>query len=416
MAGPFKIESKPYIIASKVVVASADNAVSKTAEAKPATEAAPVKLRTSEITFPEAGNLGHSEVQSFKTRGQKASKPCPQDGGRAESLTEARLTWIAGRDAHEHRIYMGLNPNDLYYLGAVKGKYLVEATLSGLSPGTRYYWRVDQVPAGGLVVIGDRWSFLAPGLVAWWKFDEKQGDWVTDASGNQLHGKIVGDPQWKPTGGKIGGALDFDGQDDCVNCGVHERFNIKKQITISAWVNIRAVTIRWMTIINKSDSAWRLSTEFTTNGFHFAVNDNTWVNGRRQVPSNEWHHVVGRYDGKTLRTYIDGKLDVSREWTGGIGTNDFPVMIGDHAEVSNRFWNGQIDEIRVYDCALTIDQIKALSTGQAFNLSDTPVSLPELTVPKEPQGATLIPEQRLKQAAEHMSETNQAIAEVSESM
>jgi len=198
------------------------------------------------------------------------------------------------------------------------------------------------------------------GLVGWWKFDESEGSTVADSSGNGNDGSLQGDPVWRPDTGKFAGALELDGSGDYVSIGNESIFDITSQITISAWVNITSVPADWTAIVTKGDSAWRISTEFANRRFHFAVSDSAWLNGQRSVIANEWHHVVGIYDGSKMRAYVDGKLDVARPWNEGIESNDYPVYIGENAEQTGRFWHGLIDDVRIYNYALKEADIIAL--------------------------------------------------------
>ena len=58
--------------------------------------------------------------------------------------------------------------------------------------------------------------------------------------------------------------------------------------------------------------------------------------------------------------YVDGSVDSSQSASGLIGTNDEPVYIGENSEISGRVWNGLIDDVRVYNCALGRAEIRAL--------------------------------------------------------
>ena len=51
---------------------------------------------------------------------------------------------------------------------------------------------------------------------------------MTDSSGNDHVGTLMGGPQWQPDGGKVGGALAFDGVDDYIDCGTPEDLNLTK--------------------------------------------------------------------------------------------------------------------------------------------------------------------------------------------
>ena len=81
-------------------------------------------------------------------------------------------------------------------------------------------------------------------------------------------------------------------------------------------------------------------------------NSMPFADGSIDVGTNEWHHVCGTYDGATIRLYIDGVLDATKAYTGGITTNFHDVSIGENVEAWGRYWNGMIDEVQVYNHAL----------------------------------------------------------------
>ncbi|MCJ7779155.1 MAG: hypothetical protein MUP16_12695, partial [Sedimentisphaerales bacterium] len=198
------------------------------------------------------------------------------------------------------------------------------------------------------------------GLVGWWKFDESEGTTAADSSGNGNDGSLQGNPVWRPDAGKFAGALEFDGDGDYVKIGNESKFDITGQITISAWINIASVPADWTAIVTKGDSAWRLSTEYADRRFHFAVSGSAWLNGRGSISANQWHHIIGVYDGGQMQTYIDGELDTAKSWNQGIASNDYPVYIGENAELTGRFWHGLIDDVRIYNYALKEADIIAL--------------------------------------------------------
>ncbi len=198
------------------------------------------------------------------------------------------------------------------------------------------------------------------GLVGWWKFDESQGGNVSDSSGNNNNGSLVGDPKWQPSGGILGGALEFDGDGDYVKIENESNFDIAGQITVATWVNVASVSTEWTAIVTKGDSAWRLSTERAERRFHFAVGGNTLIAGLKTVSANEWHHIAGVCDGSQMRMYVDGQLDASGSYNGSIEQNDYPVYIGENAEQTGRFWHGLIDDVRIYNYALPENEVKAL--------------------------------------------------------
>jgi hypothetical protein len=201
-------------------------------------------------------------------------------------------------------------------------------------------------------------------LIAMWKFDKSKGSTVADSSGNANDGILKGNPIWQPSVGKFKGALLFDGDGDYVQIGNESSFDITNQITVSAWVNISSVPVDWAAIVTKGDTAWRLSTDAGDRRFHFAITESIWLNGQRVVTANEWHHIAGIYDGRQMRTYIDGEMDVSRLCQGNIGSNDYPVYIGENAQETGRYWNGLIDDVRIYSYALSEAELAAIYAGK----------------------------------------------------
>jgi hypothetical protein len=88
------------------------------------------------------------------------------------------------------------------------------------------------------------------------------------------------------------------------------------------------------------------------------------LNGSATINANEWHHVAAVYDGQKMCIYIDGKVDACKPWAGGIAKNDFDVLIGENAQQKGRFFDGLIDDVRIYNYALSEKDIADLATGK----------------------------------------------------
>jgi hypothetical protein len=203
------------------------------------------------------------------------------------------------------------------------------------------------------------------GLIGWWKLDEAEGTIAADSSGSGNNGTLIGKPVWKPKEGKIGGAIELSGKGDYIKIDNEAAFDIANQITISAWVNITSVPQEWTAIVTKGDTAWRMSTSFANNIPHFGlgINDD-YVNGKTAVSSGQWHNFICHYDGSTMHIYVDGALDVSKPRTGPIATNNLPVCIGENMELTGRCFNGMIDDVRVYNYAISDKEIAAIAAGK----------------------------------------------------
>jgi len=209
-------------------------------------------------------------------------------------------------------------------------------------------------------------------MVAWWTFDQSDGKTVLDASGNGLNGKLVGDAHLIEDLGRPGKVLCLDGEGDWVDCGNDVRLNIISEITIACWVKVRKFDKPRQTIISKGDNAWRLARVVDADGVAFScsgltVPDNMYgsVYGRANVNDDRWHHVAGVHDGTRVYLYVDGKLDVLSEASGNINTNSCKVLIGENNQArteqgQDRSFNGFLDDVRVYDYALSESEIITL--------------------------------------------------------
>jgi hypothetical protein len=212
------------------------------------------------------------------------------------------------------------------------------------------------------------------GMVAWLKLDETQGRDAADSSGNGSIGKILnGMPRWQASGGKLGGALLFDGKGDWVHLANESNFDFEAEVTVAAWINVNKFDKDYQAIATKGDSAWRLQRNENTDTLEFACSGlvipggNQWgsLYGNSNVNDGKWHHVVGVYDGEKMYLYIDGDVDGMQPASGGISTNDEPVYIGENSEMTGRHWNGMIDDVRIYSYALSqTDIVKLYNAGK----------------------------------------------------
>src|SRR3989344_5543406 len=127
----------------------------------------------------------------------------------------------------------------------------------------------------------------------------------------------------------------------------------------------------------------------TLNGGEFLIVNNSVrysVNGTNSLNDNNWHHLVATYNGSLMSLYIDGALKASdTTFTGNLPYNNFNLWIGRNYSGSGGYFNGTIDEIRVYNRSLLLEQVKALfnnrtdlitytetTTGQNWTVDVTP--------------------------------------------
>ncbi|NQT00475.1 MAG: LamG domain-containing protein [Planctomycetes bacterium] len=232
-------------------------------------------------------------------------------------------------------------------------------------------------------------------LVAHWRLDETSGTIAHDASGNGHDGTIMGEPKWGA--GKIGGALEFDGTGDVVELGAFDV--VGPGITMAAWLKPNGFGINDGRILTKAnewgenDHWWMFSTiaeageirlRFrlkTTDG----QNTTTLIASSGVLEIGEWQHAAATWDGTTMRLYLNGE-EVGSTAKGGdavatdasvnasIGSQPSEAYDTDISHIS-KYFHGFLDDVRLYDGALTQDEIQILmeaSGGYPFAFGPTP--------------------------------------------
>ena len=215
------------------------------------------------------------------------------------------------------------------------------------------------------------------GLIGYWSFNSGSGDIAYDHTGNQKHGDVNG-ASWNliPVPGD-NNSLSFDGVDDYVNVSNASSLNINGNVSISAWVNFSNFDNDLACVMSKAGSG--------NGGYHIektpgANSLSLWIENGDDGPigvttnvldADTWYHIVGTNDGTTSKIYVDGSLinSVSMGNPGG-GEGDFKIGYNSDNVGSARYWHGNIDEVAIWDGALTADEITALyNTGLGLDAS-----------------------------------------------
>ncbi len=212
-----------------------------------------------------------------------------------------------------------------------------------------------------IIILAVLSSVCSAGLVAHWAFDEGSGSTAGDSSGNDYTGMLNGSPAW--VAGKVGGALRFDGSNDYVSTS-QSLLNNLSEFTLACWVNADVYTNK-VGFVGQNDC-----TEFGFNGsdlrcWNTSVNGRvtgTWTHG-----TGSWHHVAVTGDSSGMNLYIDGKFFAgpSAAPGGNFGSSSDPVRIGGGGiwGPSGDYFDGIIDEVYIYDHALSQTEIEALYNG-----------------------------------------------------
>ena len=168
-----------------------------------------------------------------------------------------------------------------------------------------------------------------------------------------------------------GRALDFDGQNDYVLIPTNPVLKPTNAMTLESWINVRSFDTEWETVLSfaqdngGSESGYDLA--FVNEKLRFRCKTATMSSGEwdsnpgADVRYNEWVHIAGVYDGAEIRFYLNGVLQEAQPKTGAINWQFAPVdfRIGAyHDDNEDYFFDGQIDEVRVWNVARTEDELR----------------------------------------------------------
>jgi hypothetical protein len=201
-------------------------------------------------------------------------------------------------------------------------------------------------------------------LAGWWKLDEGSGTTALDEMGNYNGTLGTGNsaPSWI-TSGKIGNGLQFDGSNDYVSMG--NVLNQTSSFTVAAWIYPHDITTSGQRIVVKDSSSdgWALSLgDGGSNTVRFFIRDLSEIilDSTNIIQTNAWQHIVGVYDATagTKKLYINGSLNAgSTGLTGAPVSNTANFGIGGNPDTTANFFDGNIDNVKIYEKALTAAEV-----------------------------------------------------------
>jgi hypothetical protein len=229
---------------------------------------------------------------------------------------------------------------------------------------------------------------LRKGLVLHYRFD-REGEKAEDLSDKKNHGTVKG-PVLKREKGRRG-VLVLDGEKDRVEVANNESLELTQAITLSAWIKLksfgpggygneygfiiskgRAIGINntWILGYSKGSSSsqprWPAKPGPYPVVFHVGGSPrDALLRSKTKIATEKWYHLVGTYDGTTSCLYINGKLDVDMAKKSKVRSDNAPILIGGSnlsgATFGNHFTvDGTIDEVRIYNRALSKDEVRRL--------------------------------------------------------
>jgi hypothetical protein len=220
-------------------------------------------------------------------------------------------------------------------------------------------------PDAGSDIGDEAGSASIAGLVAHWPLDEGQGSSASDVTGNQNEGALVNGPSWVEESAPISGvnpsALRLDGADDRVELSIRTLPGAEAPKTIALWFRNSETTSRLRNLVALFNETDRTGIHLGLDGDGLAV----WRWGEFEsilssagAPDQSWHHAAYSWDGSTHQLYLDGTL---------VDSSTAAVLPGPIRTARLGIWKlpeifgGDLDEVRIYDRALSDAEVLALS-------------------------------------------------------
>jgi hypothetical protein len=221
--------------------------------------------------------------------------------------------------------------------------------------------------ATGHLVCVELWPDMETKLVAHWKLDETEGSIAYDSAGEH-YGTLYGEPVWQPADGKIDGAIQFDGLDDYVSTP-YIISPANGDFSVFAWIKGGAAG---QVILSQQSGANWLMADSVDGALKTDLKEPA-MPGRHPRPpgppllcstaitNGDWHRVGFVRNGSDRILYVDG-IEVARDTAANLEASDGGLYIGTSSGMEQgTFFSGLIDDVRIYDVALSAEEIAALA-------------------------------------------------------
>jgi len=274
---------------------------------------------------------------------------------------ESRLTCFASDPDNDSLSYqwrlsgsiIGSDTSVLWTAPAVSGNYFVVCTISD----GHGHSVTDSI---GLEV-RDLSHSQQGQLVAYYRCDGS----AADASGMGNNGTVFGAVSVTDRAGRVNGAYAFNGSSSFIDVPNSPGLNFQQHITVSFWMTINQFydreqypishgnwTNRWKVSISNKHLRWTVKTSAGTKD----------LDSETELQMNTWYNVTVTYSGSDFEVWLNGALDAFTSWSGSIQTTSVDLTIGQVLPNDQNYnFNGILDNIRIFDYALSVAEIETLS-------------------------------------------------------
>ena len=204
-------------------------------------------------------------------------------------------------------------------------------------------------------------------LVAAYGFNENTGTSTADQSGNGNAASFTNSPTWS-TSGKFGSAISFNGSNAYLKVNDANILDLTSGMTLEAWVNPTSLS-SYRTVISKENGTTNLAYALSANNSTTSSSNQRpdsririgtttkTATGTAKLAANTWTHLASTYDGANLRLYVNGSLVSTLAVTGAITVTANQLCIGGSPALGGQYFPGLIDEVRIYNRALSSAEI-----------------------------------------------------------
>lgn len=197
-------------------------------------------------------------------------------------------------------------------------------------------------------------------LVAYFPFNGN----AQDESGFGNHGTVYGAQPVADRFGRANNAYYFDGSNDYIQVPNQARLNFQQAITVCFWLKIAEFFTREAYPLSHGNWENRWKVSITNEGVRWTVKTNSGIkdlDARAKFAKAAWYHIAAVYSGADFEIYVNGELDNFSAWSGAILPTGIDLTIGQVLPNNGNYnFNGVIDEVRVYNYALAVPEIKKL--------------------------------------------------------
>jgi len=201
-------------------------------------------------------------------------------------------------------------------------------------------------------------------MIAYYTFNGNANDMTGNGHDGVVHGAVLTEDQ----DGNANRAYYFDGNNDYISVPNNTALNVQSAITVSFWMNIYTLyqresypishgnwENRWKVSLSNDHCRWTIK---TNRGENNGIID---LDSESLLQADEFYHVVVLYNGSDLEIWLNGKLDAFGSWSGSLLQTSIDMTIGQALPSNGDFnFNGVLDDVRLYDYALSIQEIQNL--------------------------------------------------------